>query len=87
MKGTLFSKFTPSDKIWLYVSIGLGVGALLVAWQLATSTLKESRGSEKMIEVGKAIKEGALAYLRQQVKTMAIFVVILAVRFGRPQGA
>jgi K(+)-stimulated pyrophosphate-energized sodium pump len=32
-----------------------------------------------MIEVGRAIKEGALAYLQQQVKTMGIFVVILAV--------
>lgn len=72
-------KFTGGDLIYLYISFGLGVVALFFAWMLAAEVLKHSPGNEKMQEVGRAIKEGALAYLRKQVTTMAIFVVILAV--------
>jgi len=71
--------FSSGDKILLYISLGLGAVALAFGWYLRTSVMAQSPGSEKMQSVGKAIREGALAYLAQQVRTMLIFVVVLAV--------
>ncbi len=71
-------EFTGSDMIYLYVSLAFGVIALLTAWALGRWVNSQSKGSEKMIDVGTAIHDGAMAYLKQQFKTMGIFVVLLA---------
>jgi K(+)-stimulated pyrophosphate-energized sodium pump len=72
-------EFTRSDYAFLFLSlafalIALGVGAFLARW-----ALRQPPGDERMQEVSAAIKEGALAYLKRQVKTMSVFVLILAV--------
>jgi K(+)-stimulated pyrophosphate-energized sodium pump len=75
--------FSSQDKIYLGISGAFGLIALGFAFGLRSWVLKQSPGNEKMQEVGGAIHAGALAYLRQQFTTMAIFVVILAgVLFG-----
>ena len=71
-------KFSGSDMVYLWISLGFGALALVTGFALRGGVLSQSKGSEKMQEVGSAIKSGALAYLRQQVQTMAIFVVLLA---------
>lgn len=72
-------EFTGSDKNFLYASLGFGILAIVVAFMLQSYVLKQDPGNEKMREVSSAIEEGARAYLRQQLRLMAIFVVILAV--------
>ena len=52
--------------------IGLGYG-----WYIARYVIRQSPGSDKMIEVGKAIEEGAMAYLKKQVLTMIWFVIAI----------
>ncbi|MEK6646959.1 MAG: sodium-translocating pyrophosphatase [Candidatus Firestonebacteria bacterium] len=54
--------------------IGIGYGLYLVR-----KVLKADPGSQKMVEVAKAIEEGAMAYLRQQFRTMIWFVIIIAI--------
>jgi K(+)-stimulated pyrophosphate-energized sodium pump len=71
--------FSSGDRTLLFISLGLGVVALAFGFWLRTSVMAMSPGSEKMQSVGKAIREGALAYLAQQVRTMVIFVVVLAI--------
>jgi K(+)-stimulated pyrophosphate-energized sodium pump len=71
--------FTGSDRNYLIISLVLGVVALAYAVYVRSGVMRHSPGSEKMQAVGLAIRDGALAYLRQQVATMSIFVVILAV--------
>ena len=78
-EGNVTLRFSGADMIYLYASLGLGVIAIVFAIYLSSWVKKQSPGSEAMQEVGRAIKEGALAYLRKQVATMAIFVVVLAV--------
>ncbi|MBL7491484.1 sodium-translocating pyrophosphatase [Frankia sp. AgB1.9] len=51
--------------------------ALLVAGYLVREVLAASQGGPKMIEVGKAVQEGAAAYLSRQFKTLAAFVVVI----------
>lgn len=46
---------------------------------LRSYVMAQSPGSEKMQEVGLAIRLGALAYLKQQIKTMSFFIVLLFV--------
>ncbi len=72
-------RFTASDTIYLYVSLAIGLLSIVVGFGIRGKVLAQSKGSEKMQEVGGAIKAGALAYLKQQVTTMAYFVVLLAV--------
>ncbi|MCC7229950.1 MAG: sodium/proton-translocating pyrophosphatase, partial [Fimbriimonadaceae bacterium] len=69
--------FSSNDKTMLYVSLGIGILTVIGAFLLRSAVLKRSPGSAKMQEVGGAIKEGALAYLTQQIRLMIVFVVIL----------
>jgi K(+)-stimulated pyrophosphate-energized sodium pump len=72
-------KFSAQDQIFLYASLGFGLLAIVAAFILRGKLMAMSPGNEKMQEVGLAIREGALAYLLRQVKTMIWFVVALAV--------
>ena len=70
--------FAGSDSTILKMAFGIGLVSLLVALYMRTQLLSAAAGSERMQEVGKAIQDGALAYLRKQVTTMSVFVLILA---------
>ncbi|HEY0867035.1 MAG TPA: sodium/proton-translocating pyrophosphatase, partial [Fimbriimonas sp.] len=72
-------RLAQSDKNYLYASLLFGLIALAYGFYLRASVLRQSPGDEKMQEVGQAIKDGAKAYLSQQVKTMIIFVALLFV--------
>lgn len=74
--------FTSEHKIYLFVSLGFGLIALIAAYVVAQKVKAAPEGTEKMVEVSGAIKEGALAYLRQQIRAMLPFVAILAVGIG-----
>lgn len=71
-------KFSQQDQVYLLISLAFGVLAIIVGWFLAKSVKAMSPGDESMQSVGRAIKDGALAYLTQQVKMMIPFVIILA---------
>ncbi len=51
--------------------------ALLFAGYLVMQIKKAEQGNEKMESIAKAIREGAMAYLKRQYKAIAIFAVIL----------
>lgn len=70
--------FTNSDKIYLYISFALGLIALIAGFMFRAKVTAESPGNEKMQEVGLAIYEGAMAYLKQQISTMIWFVLAIA---------
>ncbi|MCG9896037.1 MAG: sodium/proton-translocating pyrophosphatase, partial [Fimbriimonadaceae bacterium] len=69
--------FTTTDYIYLGVSLAFGVISIAVALGLRSWVLKQSPGPESMQTVGQAIIDGAMAYLKQQVRTMSVFVVII----------
>ena len=66
----------------IYIAIATGALALLFALALARLVLKEDQGTDAMKEIGKAIQEGASAFLGREYRTLAIFVVIVAVVLG-----
>ena len=66
----------------LYIAIATGALAIIFAVALTRRVLNEDPGTETMREIGKAIQEGASAFLRREYTTLAIFVVIVAVVLG-----
>ncbi|MFA4844200.1 MAG: sodium-translocating pyrophosphatase [Candidatus Margulisiibacteriota bacterium] len=63
----------------LWFVLGSAVIALLYGAFLTWKVLKEPQGSPEMVNVAKAIQEGAAAYLSRQFKVMAIFIALITV--------
>lgn len=57
----------------------LAAGALALGFvgYLATTIVRESAGNEKMREISTAIRQGAMAFLRREFTTLAIFTVVV----------
>ncbi len=67
---------------YIWFSLIIGILALAYAEYLAVSVLSKKQGTAKMQEISLAIREGAVAYLNRQYKTVAVFVVIIALILG-----
>jgi K(+)-stimulated pyrophosphate-energized sodium pump len=76
-----YQEFTLRGGEW-FVLIGSALTALLalaVGLVLVRGVLAADQGTPKMIEIAKAIQEGAQAYLKRQFRTIGFIVVPLAV--------
>jgi K(+)-stimulated pyrophosphate-energized sodium pump len=56
--------------------------ALIFAYWFFKQMMKEDEGTSLMKKIAKHVREGAMAYIRQQYKVVAIFFVVLAVILG-----
>jgi K(+)-stimulated pyrophosphate-energized sodium pump len=68
---------TTSTAIWFGIGAGLLAivyGLFLIAW-----VLRQPEGNQRMIEIARAIQEGAMAFLRRQYTTVAIVAAGLAI--------
>ncbi|MHC1566182.1 MAG: sodium-translocating pyrophosphatase [Candidatus Syntropharchaeia archaeon] len=61
------------------IALFAGIIGLFFAGLLAIDVLRKERGTERMIEISEAIREGAMAYLNRQYRTIGIFALILFV--------
>ena len=52
---------------------GLGVAAFFAYW-----VLKQDPGSERMVEISKAIQDGAMAFLNREYQAIALFLLVVA---------
>ena len=66
----------------IFLAIAAGVIALLFAAWLAFQVLKEDQGTDTMKEIGQAIQEGAVAFLRREYIAIFVFVIIVTVVIG-----
>jgi len=66
----------------LWLAIGAGVLALLYGLVSIQWILKQPAGNERMQEIGRAIQEGAGAYMNRQYFTIAMVGVVLFVILG-----
>src|ERR687892_2454410 len=67
-----------AEWFWLVFSATTALVALAVGLLLMRGVLAADQGTPKMIEIAKAIQEGALASLRRQFRTIGFIVVPLA---------
>ena len=77
--GSIEATFRTLENNALWVILGVSLVALGVAYVLVKSVLAHAEGTPKMIEIAKAIQEGARAYLSRQFKTLGIFLGLLII--------
>jgi len=63
----------------IYAVIGSGILALIYAFLKSLWMKKQDAGNERMIEIGQAVREGAMAFLSREYKVLSIFVVAVAI--------
>ncbi len=68
------------DLIWF--TLAGSIVALAFAVVLIVRTMKKSRGTKEMREISDAVHTGAMAYIKQQYKVVAIFFAVLFVILG-----
>ncbi len=59
--------------------VAVGLLSVVVAKLIASQINKADSGNERMKEIGDAIHEGAMAFLKREYKAIAVFVIIMAV--------
>ena len=65
-----------------YLVPAAAVLALLFAWIFFRQMMKESEGTPTMKEIAQYVREGAMAYLKQQYKVVVIVFIVLAALFA-----
>ena len=61
----------------LYLAIAAGLVALAFASALAINVLRQDQGSETVQFIGRAIREGAMAFLSREYRLLALFVLLM----------
>src|SRR6266508_963528 len=64
---------------WLIFSAGTALLALAVGFYLVRGVIAADQGTPTMIDIAKAIQEGAMAYLKRQFKTIGVILIPLAI--------
>ncbi len=70
---------TPFEQAAVWSVLGVAILGLLYALYLRQEILREDKGTPKMQEVWGAIREGAEAYLRQQLRSIIPFIILLTI--------
>jgi len=65
------------EQIAIWSVLGVAILGLLYAIFLRSQILKEAKGTDEMLEVWNAIREGADAYLRRQLKSILPIMILL----------
>jgi K(+)-stimulated pyrophosphate-energized sodium pump len=65
------------DLVWICIIVGI-VGAAVVAY-FVRYVLKQDEGSARLKEISAAVKEGGLAFIHREYRTLAIVVVVVAI--------
>jgi K(+)-stimulated pyrophosphate-energized sodium pump len=72
-------ELNPTENLLIVIVLGIAIAGLLYAGFLARQILGESKGSSKMQEVWGYIRTGANAYLRSQLRIIAVLIIVLVI--------
>ncbi len=70
---------TPFEQVAIWSVLGIAILGLLYAIFLRYQILREDKGTEKMQEVWGAIRDGADAYLRRQLRSIIPLIAVLTI--------
>lgn len=68
--------------IIIYIVPGVAVACLLYAMTRATWVRNQDAGDDRMKMIGSWVSEGAMAFLSREYRTLAVFVVAVAILLG-----
>lgn len=63
----------------VYLVLACGILGLIFAWTKSLWVNKQDAGTDRMKEIGAAVREGAMAFLSREYKVLSIFVLTVAV--------
>ncbi len=73
------------DRVIVSAVAVVAIAALAIGYVLLREVLAAGQGTLKMQDIGRAVQEGAAAYLNRQFRTLGVFVVIVfALLFALP---
>ena len=72
-------KFSDGERVALFVTLGIAICGLLYALMLMGQVKAADNGTKKMQEIADAVREGANAYLKRQLTTVAFMIAVLVV--------
>ncbi len=96
VEGEQLASVNDGDNLIIYLILATSLVALGFAALFAKEVLAAGQGTPKMIEISKAVQEGAAAYLSRQFRTLLLFAALVflllfllpsdstSVRVGRP---
>ncbi|PJF20356.1 MAG: hypothetical protein CUN56_16585, partial [Phototrophicales bacterium] len=67
------------EQVMIYIVLATALAALVYAYWLARETFRAAKGGENLQRIWGYIRDGANAYLRTQLRTIALLIVILSV--------
>jgi Na+/H+-translocating membrane pyrophosphatase len=65
------------ERLALILNVIIALGGLAYAGYLIKEVYRAETGTDRMKEIARAVREGAMAYLRRQFTTVAIMIVII----------
>jgi len=68
-----------NDRILVGAVAVVALAALAIGFILRREVLAADEGTSKMQEIGRAVQEGATAYLNRQFRTLGVFVIVVFV--------
>ena len=68
-----------SGNTLLWMALGSSVAALVFAWWKTRWVNQQDPGTERIQEIGAAVREGAMAFLRREYRVLALVVVLVAI--------
>ena len=71
------SAFTTGERVALFISLFVALGALAYAGMLVNQVTSADQGTKKMQDIAAAVREGANAYLKRQLSVVAVLIFIL----------
>ncbi|MBW3648047.1 MAG: sodium-translocating pyrophosphatase [Actinobacteria bacterium] len=77
VSGEDLASVADSDKAIIYLILLTSLVALGFAAVFAKEVLAAGQGTPKMMEISKAVQEGAAAYLSRQFRTLAVFAALV----------
>jgi len=71
------AKFSTIERVSLWVVLGVALCALLYAGMLVKQVYAADTGTRRMQDIAAAVREGANAYLKRQLSTVAVLILVL----------
>ncbi len=62
----------------VYLSLASGLAALIFAFFKSSWIARQDPGNAKLVEIGQAVREGAMAFLTREYRVLSIFVIVVA---------
>ena len=76
---TFLNHFALHEQIMVFLVIGAAIVSLIYASWLWSGVKAKDKGTEQMVAVWSAVREGALAYLNRQLRTVVPILAVLTI--------